>query len=175
MSEVDRPKSGVNEDIGFKPVLPGDDKLIETARGLFLEYARSLDFSLCFQDFDKELASLPGDYCPPAGKLILAYQYGRLAGCIAMRKFDRITCEMKRLYVKPEFRGKGIGKILAQEIIDDAKQAGYTKMFLDTVPSMKEAISLYHSLGFIEIEPYRPNPIAGAKYMSLVLNPDTPR
>jgi putative acetyltransferase len=136
---------------------------------LFTEYAESLGFDLCFQDFDKELAELPGEYSFPDGCLLLALYETQIAGCVGLRKIAEGVCEMKRLYVRPEFRGKGIGKKLAIEIIEEASKIGYTHMRLDTVPSMKEAIALYRSLGFKEIEPYRYNPMEGAIFMELTL------
>ncbi len=143
---------------------------IGQARELFLEYAQSLGFSLCFQNFDKELAGLPGDYAPPEGRLLLAECQDQLAGCVALHKIDSGTCEMKRLYLRPEFRGKGLGRVLAERIIAEARQIGYQRMRLDTVePIMKDAVAMYRKLGFEEIAPYRPNPIAGAMYMELKL------
>ena len=140
------------------------------ARELFLEYAQSLGFSLCFQNFDKELAGLPGDYAPPEGRLLLAEYDGQLAACVALHKLDSGICEMKRLYLRPQFRGKGLGRILAERIIAEARQIGYQQMRLDTVePIMKDAVAMYRKLGFKEIAPYRPNPIAGAMYMELKL------
>lgn len=140
------------------------------ARELFLEYAQSLSFSLCFQDFDRELAELPGDYAPPEGRLLLAEYEGQLAGCVALHKLDPKVCEMKRLYLRPEFRGKRIGLALAERLMSEARQIGYHKMRLDTVePVMKDAVALYRKLGFKEVAPYRPNPIAGARYMELEL------
>ncbi len=138
-------------------------------RKLFEEYAKSLDFDLCFQNFDKELAELPGEYAPPDGCLLLAKYQDKIAGCVALRKIEQGICEMKRLYVRTEFRGKGIGKDLATAIIQKARKIGYTRMRLDTVPSMKEAIELYRLLGFKEIKPYRHNPVNGAKFMELKL------
>jgi len=132
---------------------------------LFREYAESLNFDLCFQDFDRELEGLPGDYAEPEGLILIAESEDKTAGCVALRKIDRETCEMKRLYVKPEFRGKKIGLLLAEKIIEEAKKIGYKKMRLDTTPQMKKAIQLYKSLGFKEIKPYRFNPIEGAIYM----------
>ena len=142
---------------------------LSLVRELFLEYAESLGFSLCFQDFDKELARLPGEYAPPAGCLLLAIVDSIPCGCVALHRLEDGICEMKRLYVKPEFRGKGFGKFLVNAVIDEAKKIGYTKMRLDTVPQMKEAINLYREIGFKEIEPYRENPIGGALYMEMDL------
>jgi putative acetyltransferase len=143
---------------------------ISQARELFLEYAQSLGFSLCFQNFDKELAELPGDYVPPEGRLLLAEYEGQLAACVALHKLEPRICEMKRLYLRPQFRGKGLGRALAERIIAEARQIGYERMRLDTVePVMKDAVAMYRKLGFTEIAPYRPNPIAGAMYMELEL------
>ena len=143
---------------------------IATVRELFLEYAQSLGFSLCFQGFDKELAELPGDYAPPEGCLFLADFGGEAAGCVALHKIDDDVCEMKRLYVRPQFRGKGLGKALAEHIIHKAREIGYKKLRLDTVePVMRAAVAMYRQLGFREIAPYRPNPIEGALYMELEL------
>jgi putative acetyltransferase len=142
---------------------------IAHARELFLEYAQSLGFSLCFQSFDKELAELPGDYAPPAGRLLLAEHEGQLAGCVALHKLDPGICEMKRLYLRPQFRGKGLGRALADSIIAEARSIGYQRMRLDTIePIMKDAVAMYRQFGFKEIAPYRPNPIAGAMYMELL-------
>ncbi|HME36641.1 MAG TPA: GNAT family N-acetyltransferase [Candidatus Sulfotelmatobacter sp.] len=143
---------------------------IAQARELFLEYAQSLGFSLCFQNFDKELADLPGDYAPPQGRLLLADFEGQLAGCVALHPLDPEICEMKRLYLRPHFRGKGLGRVLADHIIAEARQIGYLRMRLDTVePAMKDAVAMYRKLGFKEIAPYCSNPIAGALYMEFRL------
>jgi putative acetyltransferase len=143
---------------------------IAQARELFQEYAQSLGFSLCFQGFDQELTNLPGDYAPPDGRLLLAEYQGQLAGCIAMHKIGSEICEMKRLYLRSQFRGKGIGRALAEALISEARAIGYRQMRLDTVePVMQNAVALYRQLGFREIAPYRPNPIAGALYMELKL------
>ena len=143
---------------------------IAQARELFLEYAQSLGFSLCFQGFDKELADLPGDYAPPAGRLLLANYAGELAGCVALHQLEPGICEMKRLYVRPQFRGKRLGLALIPAVIEESQQIGYRSMRLDTVePIMKEAVKMYRHLGFREIPPYRANPIAGALYMQLEL------
>ena len=143
---------------------------IASVRELFLEYARSLNFSLCFQSFEKELAELPGDYAPPDGRLLLATLPEAPVGCIALHRLDADICEMKRLYVRPQFRGKGLGRVLAERLVADAKEIGYKRLRLDTVePMMRDAVGLYRKLGFREIEPYRENPIEGALYMELVL------
>jgi len=143
---------------------------IDQARELFLEYAQSLGFSLCFQNFDKELAGLPGDYAPPEGRLLLAEYEGQVAGCVALHKLEPGICEMKRLYLRPQFRGKGLGRVLADRIIAEARLIGYERMRLDTVePVMKDAVEMYRRLGFIEIAAYCANPIAGALYMELQL------
>lgn len=143
---------------------------IAIIRELFLEYAQSLGFSLCFQGFDQELAGLPGDYAPPQGRLLLAFA-SQPAACVALHAIDAEACEMKRLYVRPQFRGHGLGKALAERIIAEARQIGYTRLRLDTVePKMKTAVAMYRQLGFREIAPYRPNPIEGALYMELKLD-----
>jgi ribosomal protein S18 acetylase RimI-like enzyme len=143
--------------------------MLEQVRTLFREYQQSLGIDLSFQAFDEELNTLPGQYKPPEGRIYLALVDGKLAGCIALRPFAGKHCEMKRLYVRTEFRGKGVGKRLAQKAISDAKSIGYLEMFLDTLPTMAAAQKLYSSLGFQECPPYRHNPIQGTKYMKLVL------
>ena len=143
---------------------------IATVRELFLEYARSLNFSLCFQSFEQELASLPGDYAPPSGRLLLAQFDSRPAGCVAMRPLEHGICEMKRLYVRRQFRGHNIGRRLSEAIISEAREAGYARMRLDTVaPLMRVAVQLYRELGFYDSRSYRPNPIAGTLQMELHL------
>lgn len=143
---------------------------IALVRELFLEYAQSLGFSLCFQSFDQELAGLPGDYAPPQGRLLLAAREGKAAGCVALHPISPGICEMKRLYVRPNFRGKGLGKVLAERVIAEGRNIGYKQLRLDTVePRMKTAVAMYRKLGFREVPPYRPNPIEGALYMELQL------
>ena len=136
---------------------------------MFKEYSESLNFDLYFQNFDTEYADLPGEYAPPDGRLLLALYNTKIAGCVALKKLETSICEMKRLYVRPEFRSKGIGRNLAIAIIDEARKIGYKAMRLDTIPSMKQATALYKSLGFKKIAPYRYNPIEGAMYMELNL------
>jgi putative acetyltransferase len=141
-----------------------------TVRRLFEEYAASLGIDLCFQGFEKELAGLPGHYAPPQGRLLLALQDGQTAGCIALRPLEPGVCEMKRLYVRPAFRSHGIGSVLVDRIIQEARQAGYRHMRLDTLPSMARALALYRRLGFREIAPYYENPVEGAVFLELQLD-----
>lgn len=164
-----------------------DAKQLDDARCLFKEYAESLTFDLCFQNFEKELADLPGKYAPPAGCIILAFDGAndpadghlnglsesdpqRLAGCVAMRAIGEHVCEMKRLFVRPEFHGRGIGRALVDAIIRVAIERGYQYMRLDTVPStMSTAIAMYRKIGFVEIDAYCENPVNGAIFMELDL------
>ena len=145
------------------------DDDVGAARALFLEYARALEFSLCFQDFDAELAALPGRYARPTGRLLLAHLAGAVAGCVGVRDLGSGVCEMKRLYVRPAFRGKTIGRALAEAALAEARAAGYERMRLDTISSMDAARTLYDDLGFTDIAPYCDNPIEGAAYMEITL------
>ena len=138
-------------------------------RELFEEYAASLDIDLCFQNFDLELETLPGAYAPPGGAIVVAYAAGEPAGCAALRGIDEAVCEMKRLYVKPAHRGKGIGRALAEAIVESARVLGYSSMKLDTLESMTEANALYVSIGFRKCSPYCYNPCEHPVYMELPL------
>lgn len=142
---------------------------IEAARALFVEYQRSLGVDLAFQGFEREVAELPGSYAAPSGRLLLAREDGRFHGCVALRGRAGGACEMKRLYVGPELRGRGVGRMLARAIIEEAAGIGYQRMRLDTLPFMTAAMALYRSLGFVEIPPYYPNPIEGSRFMELQL------
>lgn len=145
---------------------------IDEARGLFREYAAWLRIDLCFQNFEKELKELPAAYARPVGgRLILALFNEEVAGCIALRDLGDGVCEMKRLFVRPQFQGRGLGRILAEHLIGEARRAGYTRMRLDTLPSrMGSAVALYNSLGFKETAPYYTNPTEGTLYMELKLD-----
>lgn len=155
--------------MNFRIIDGHDPQFISEVRRLFLEYADSLKVPLDFQDFDEELNSLPGAYTPPTGCLLLAISDQEFAGCVALRQLEKNICEMKRLFVRPQWRGTKLGRILAETIIQRARDGGYQFMRLDTLPSMDRARKLYSSLGFYEIEPYRFNPIAGTSYMEVKL------
>jgi putative acetyltransferase len=165
-------------------VVPADNPVrIEAVRELFKEYAASLSFNLCFQSFEEELARLPGEYAPPLGMLLLGLVDDQVGGCVAFHRMEGEmagghaefpagsgVCEMKRLYVRPAFRGSGLGRELIDSILKCAAAVGYRRMRLDTIPSeMAKAVEIYRTIGFMEIAPYRPNPIPGAKYMELEL------
>lgn len=142
----------------------------QQAKLLFEEYASWVEISLCFQNFDQEVANLPGDYAPPSGRLLLAIEDEKVMGCVALRKIAEGIGEMKRLYMRPEFRGRGLGRTLTEKLIAEAKQIGYTSLRLDTLPGkMDQAIAMYRALGFKEIAPYYRNPVEGATFMELVL------
>jgi ribosomal protein S18 acetylase RimI-like enzyme len=157
--------------IALSSVRDGAD--LDDIRVLFREYAASLKVALCFQNFDAELAALPGDYEPPRGTLLLATVDGAIAGCCALRPLDNVdyanAAEMKRLYVRSQFRGLGLGRLLAGEILDQARQSDFACVLLDTLDDMEAARALYDELGFEEIPPYYFNPIAGAHYLKVAL------
>ncbi len=146
---------------------------VSTAREMIEEYAAWLEFKLCFQGYEEEIRSLPGKYAAPSGKLLLALWDGRPAGVIALRPLEEPgVCEMKRLYVRPEFRGHQIGRILAERIIREAAEIGYSRMRLDTISGkMDSAIAMYRTLGFTEIDPYYKTPVGETLFMELALNP----
>lgn len=152
---------------------PATPELLEATRAIFRDYAQSLDVDLCFQNFDAELATLPGEYAPTQGALLLALVGGEVAGCGALRRLWDVdyanACEMKRLYVRPSYRQFGLGRLLAQALMDRGRQAGYSVMLLDTLDEMEAARGLYASLGFENIPPYYFNPIAGAHYLKAEL------
>jgi len=154
----------------FTPTAPTE---LDGVRTLFVEYAAALNVDLCFQNFTAELQGLPGEYCAPRGGLLLATVDGELAGCCAMRPLDNVdytnACEMKRLFVRPAFRGLQLGRMLAERILDSARLAGYACILLDTLDDMESARALYQELGFEEIPPYYFNPIAGAHYLKAEL------
>ena len=142
---------------------------LPVVRKLFIEYSNAIAVDLCFQSFDRELAELPGLYAPPDGRLLLALAGADAAGCVALRKIGERICEMKRLYVRPAFRRKGLGRTLTNHIVAAATDIGYERMRLDTLGSMQEAIRLYESLGFRRIRPYNDNPLPGAVFLELKL------
>lgn len=154
----------------IRPASGRDDT--ETARKLFREYADALGVDLGFQDWERELSELPGAYAPPRGALFLAEDEGTFLGCVALRPLDSETCEMKRLYVRPQGRGRGLGRRLAERAIEEGRRLGYARMRLDTLPFMSEAKALYHGLGFREIAPYRHNPVPGSLFLERDLRAD---
>jgi len=154
--------------IEIAPVLSPED--IEQARILFREYAGEVNEPCCFAAFGEEVDSLPGEYAQPAGRLYLAHGDGRAAGCVAMRRFDARSGEMKRLYVRAAFRGSGLGRTLSNLVIAAAREQGYGRLVLDTLPKMRDAITLYRTLGFRETGPYSTAPTPGALYFELSLS-----
>lgn len=146
------------------------DHAVQQARELFSEYAAGLGIDLGFQQFEQELAALPGVYAPSAGRLLLANYNGQLAGCCALRPLDTDIGELKRLYVRPQFRGHNIGRALVEASLEAARQIGYARLRLDTLPTMQGARALYAALGFKEIPPYRHNPIPGTAFLELSLS-----
>jgi putative acetyltransferase len=147
-----------------------DAASVATCRELFLEYQEGLGVSLCFQNFDAELAGLPGDYAPPRGRLLLARHGAEPAACVALRPLPGGDAEMKRLYVRPAHRGTGLGRALAERIIGEARALGYGSLKLDTLPSMREAQALYGRLGFVATAPYNDNPVTGTRFLALDLH-----
>jgi putative acetyltransferase len=154
-------------------VTPHTPEALQATREIFREYAQGLGVDLCFQGFDEELATLPGEYAPPRGALLLALADGAVAGCVALRPLDSSdypnAAEMKRLYVREAYRGLGLGRQLAEAALDAARQAGYATVLLDTLDDMESARALYDDLGFEPIEPYYHNPIPGAHYLKAEL------
>ena len=155
--------------VGHFRITQAQPRDIGAIKNLFIEYSNSLGFGLEFQNFSSELATLPGEYAAPNGELLVAKAGRQVAGCVGLRKLDERTCEMKRLYVRPGFRGRDVGRNLVRSIVLRAKEMGYREMRLDTVPSMVEAQALYESLGFVEAPPYRDNPVRGVRFMKLDL------
>ena len=145
------------------------DGEVNAVRALFREYAAWLAVDLCFQGFAAELAGLPGCYAPPQGRLLLAWIEGEAVGCVGLRPLEATICEMKRLYVRPAFRGHGLGRLLAKRVIGEAKSIGYAQMGLDTLPRMAAATRLYAELGFQPIEPYYGTPLAETIFLELKL------
>ena len=154
-------------------ITPTTPEQFDSTRAIFREYALSLSVDLCFQNFDAELAGLPGEYVAPSGALLLALLDGEVAGCGALRPLPEAdypnACEMKRLYVRPAYRRYGLGRLLAQALLDHGLQSGYSHMLLDTLDDMEAARGLYASLGFEEVPPYYFNPIPGAHYLKASL------
>lgn len=153
----------MNEPQGFK-VFEASPEHMLVVRELFVEYANSIGFDLSFQGFDQELAELPGKYSRPKGTILLVSRDTAICGCVALREFESDTAEMKRLYLRPAFQGVGIGRMLAEKIVSLAREFGYSRIRLDTAPTMNAAASLYRSIGFQEISAYRHNPVEGTLY-----------
>ena len=146
-----------------------DEATIEALAGLLREYETDIGVSLDFQDFEAEVSGLPGEYVPPKGCLISAWEGAALAGCAAFRPRGAKICEMKRLYVKPRFRGSGLGAALVRQLVRRAREMNYESMRLDTLPDMARAQDLYRFMGFTRIEPYYPNPVSGSTFWELML------
>ncbi|MFN2470155.1 MAG: GNAT family N-acetyltransferase [Gaiellaceae bacterium] len=155
--------------LSLHAVEAGDAAAVQVARELFREYADGLGIDLTFQDFERELGELPAGYLPPSGRLILARLAGRPVGCVAVRALQPGMSELKRLFVRPEARGRGLGRALAEAALAEARRLGYERVRLDTLPDMQAAARLYRSLGFREIEPYRSNPVPGVRFLELCL------
>jgi putative acetyltransferase len=167
VADATTPRPGHRAEI--KHVDSADRVAVERARSLFEEYQRAIGVDLCFQQFDRELASLPGDYAPPRGCLLLAYGAGRPIGCVALRPLEDDVAELKRLYVRPHARQGGVGRKLVARVLDEARRLGYRCIRLDTLPSMQEAQRLYELFGFRQIPPYTQNPVEGARFMEVDL------
>lgn len=169
MSRVSLDSGFWSDSTGIALVVAQQPGELDAVRVLFREYAAALNVDLCFQQFDEELAALPWDYAPPGGCLLLATVDGAVAGCCALRPLDNVdyadACELKRLYVRPPYRGLGLGRRLAEAMLEQAQQAGYACVLLDTLSDMEAARALYDDLGFESIPPYYFNPIAGAHYL----------
>jgi putative acetyltransferase len=161
----------MNDEFKLRVIQATSPHQIKVAGSLFREYAEWLAVDLSFQNFEKELANLPGDYAPPDGRLLLALSGIETAGCVALRRFNHCACEMKRMWVRPEFRGLGLGRLLAEKLIAEARTIGYPRMVLDSLPTLGSALGLYRSLGFREIPSYRYNPDPNAVFMQLDLRP----
>jgi GNAT superfamily N-acetyltransferase len=153
--------------IEVRPAVLPDD--LPVVRALFLEYSRELDIDLCFQHFDDELETLPGKYAPPSGRLLLAWSDDKPVGCVALRSLQGGASEMKRLYVRPEARAQRLGRQLAERVIEEAREAGYRRILLDTLPTLSSAIALYSKLGFKPADAYTFNPIEGVLFLGLDL------
>lgn len=150
-------------------IAPAGARDLSDVVALFRQYQASLGVDLSFQGFEEELEGLPGEYAPPAGRLLLGRSGDRVGGCVALRPFGSGECEMKRLYVRPEFRGSGMGRMLVTRIVEEARVIGYARMRLDTLPGMERAIRLYESLSFRDVPAYRYNPVPGTRYLALDL------
>ena len=156
---------------GFGVAEALDGESVAACRALFVEYQQGLGVSLCFQGFDEELKTLPGNYSRPRGRLLLARIVGEPAGCVALRPLGETDAEIKRLYIRPQYRGMGLGRVLAECVIDEARALGYRTVKLDTLPGMAQAQHLYRELGFVDCAPYNDNPVSGVRFMSLDLVP----
>jgi GNAT superfamily N-acetyltransferase len=167
---VQTPETGLRPSFTIQEASTPAD--VAEVKRLFQEYWNYLGFSACFQGFDRELAALPGKYTSPGGRLLIARSGAESAGCVALRPLQPEVGEMKRLYVRPLFRGHGLGRRLAETVVTAAREAGYRQLYIDTLPQLKEAIPLYRSMGFTEIPPYYANPAEGVVFMKLELSPD---
>jgi putative acetyltransferase len=154
---------------GFDIAEALDTAAVDACRELLVEYEQGLGVSLCFQGFERELAALPGEYARPNGRLLLARIAGEPAGCVALRRLAAREAEMKRLFVRPAFRGMGLGRTLVECVIDEARALGYGMLRLDTLPPMTAAQALYAELGFLETAPYNDHPIEGTRFLALDL------